>query len=76
MADSVKATERLYLTADRERVVKEGDPDAAFLFSTPGKEISAEDAKRFGIKAASKPADKQAPAPENKASGVTIKRAK
>ena len=67
----VTATERLYLTADKERVVKEGDPDAAFLFVTPGKEISAEDAKRYGIKEAAKPANKEAEAPANK-SGVTF----
>lgn len=72
MGDKVKVTERLYLTADKERVVKEGDPAAAFLYATPGKEITAEDAKRYGIKAAAKPADKAEPAPENKASGVTV----
>lgn len=73
MSDKVTVTERLYLTADRERVVKEGDPAAAFLFATPGKDVSAEDAKRYGIKEAAKPADKAAPAPENK-SGVTLNR--
>jgi hypothetical protein len=41
--------ERLWLTADRERVVRDGDPEAAFLFATPGKRISAEDAKRYGL---------------------------
>lgn len=47
----ITATERLYLTADRERVVAEGDPAAAFLFTTPGKEISAEDVARYGLAA-------------------------
>ena len=32
------ATERLFLTAD-DRVVSEGDPDAAFLLCIPGEEI-------------------------------------
>ena len=67
MGDKVKITERLYLTADKERVVPEGDPEAAFLFATPGKEISAEDAEKYSLgakKQAAKPADKQAsPAP-------------
>lgn len=76
MSDKVTITERLYLTADKERVVKEGDPGAAFLFATPGKEISAEDAKRYGIaskKAAPKPADKEAEPPANKSgSGLTV----
>ena len=69
------ADRRLYLTADRERVVEEGDPDAAFLFVTPGKEVSDADAERYGLKpkakAEAKQADesdnKEAPAPANKA---------
>ena len=68
------ADRRLYLTADRERVVEEGDPDAAFLFVTPGKQISDADAERYGLKPAraeAKQADesdnKEAPAPANKA---------
>ena len=71
--------ERLWLTADRERVVKEDDPEAAFLFATPSDRVSVEDAERYGLvpkkggsKAREKPAtkeskpeaDKQA-APEN-----------
>lgn len=61
------ADRKLWLTADKERVVEDGDPAASFLFATPGDEISDEDAKRYGVKAKSKPADKQAPAPANKA---------
>ena len=68
------ADRRLWLTADRETVVEEGDSRAAFLLATPGDEVSDDDAKRFGLKApakpadkaATKPADKQAPAPANK----------
>jgi hypothetical protein len=72
MADKVKATERLYLNADKSKVVPEGDPEAAFLFATPGTEISAEDAAKYGLgakKAAAKPADKQAAPAANKGRG-------
>lgn len=58
---------KLWLTADRDQVVEEGDSRAAFLFATPGDEVSDTDAKRYGLKAAAKPADKQASAPSNKA---------
>lgn len=57
---------KLWLTADKERVVEDGDPAGAFLFATPGDEVSDEDAKRYGLKAKGKPADKQAPAPADK----------
>lgn len=80
MADADKATvtveERLFLTADKEKVVKEGDPAAAFLFASPGEEIDAEEAKRYGLtsrKAAAKPEDKKAAAPANKARKATKK---
>lgn len=78
------ADRRLWLTADRERVVEEGDPEAAFLFATPGKEISDADAEKYGLKPAkakaaeakqAEPAeDKQAPAPANKARKATTKK--
>lgn len=55
------ATERLWLTADRERVVRDGDPSAAFLFATPGKAISTEDVERYGL------TKSRRTAPENKA---------
>lgn len=61
------ADRKLWLTADKERVVEDGDPSSAFLFASPGDEISDADAKRYGVKAKSRPADKQAPAPANKA---------
>ncbi len=54
----MKADRRLYLTADRSEVVEEGDPKAAFLFATPGSEISDADAKRYGLKMQKKPEDK------------------
>lgn len=54
----VESEERLWLTADGESLVVEGDPAAASLFATPGKRISREDAERFGL-ARAKPGDKQ-----------------
>lgn len=45
----VTAKERLYLTADRSAIVKEGDPKAAFLFAAVGQPISNADAERFGL---------------------------
>ena len=43
------ARERLFETADRTRLVPQDDPDAAFLFCTPGAPIGKDDAQRFGI---------------------------
>lgn len=73
------ADRRLYLTADKSEVVEEGDARAAFLFVTPGKEISAADAERYGLsetKAAPKAEDKQAPAPANKARKAPARKSK
>lgn len=74
---TVIASEKLWLTADRSRVVPDGDAEAAFLFCTPGKAISDDDAKRYGVKAKAKPANKEADPPANKSgSGVTITKGK
>lgn len=77
----VVADKRLWLTADRERAVPEGSAEAAFLFCSPGDEVSDEDAKQYGLKAKGKPADKEAEAPANKQappaankSGVTVQK--
>jgi hypothetical protein len=56
---------RLWLTADREHVVEDGDPEAAFLLGGPGDEVDDDEAKRLGIKPrkskqADRPEDKQA----------------
>lgn len=71
------ADRRLWLTADRDRVVEEGDPDAAFLFVTPGKTVPDAEAARLGLtkgsKASAKAEDKQADAPANKAASSTKK---
>lgn len=77
LARWVECKEPLWLTADRDRLVAGDDPEAAFLFATPGKKISREDAERYGLvkapakkapakKEASPAEDKQAAKPETK----------
>lgn len=44
----VVADRRLWLTADGERLVEDGDPDAAFLWSVAGRSVPATDAARLG----------------------------
>lgn len=41
---------RLFLTADRARVVRADDPEAAFLFVGAGGQVSDADAARYGLK--------------------------
>lgn len=56
--------ERLFLTADRERVVPDGDPEAAFLLVGEGCELDLETARRYGLAnqpAPAKPAQPAAP---------------
>lgn len=43
------ADRRLYLTADKSEVVEDGDPGAAFLFTTPGYEVPASEVERYGL---------------------------
>jgi hypothetical protein len=43
------AAERLYLTAERDALVREGDPDGAFLYAAPGDEIPDSAVERFGL---------------------------
>lgn len=45
----VTATQRLWLTADGDRLVPDGHRDAAVLYCTPGKRITVVDARRFGL---------------------------
>lgn len=45
----VVAKERLWLTADRDRLVAEGDRDAAFLYAGVGKRFPRADAERLGL---------------------------
>jgi len=63
---------RLWLTADKSRLVEDDDPDAATLFCGPRDGISEADAERFGLKAKPPPEDKAVKAPpEDKAAGPT-----
>ena len=43
------ARERLYFTADRSRLVRAGDPKAAFLYAALGDEIPDSAAQKFGV---------------------------
>lgn len=52
---------RLYLAADRQTVVSEGDERAAFVLVGPGGQLSDEDAARYGLVA-----EKAAPPKANK----------
>lgn len=40
---------RLYVTADGERLVGEGNADAAFLFCAPGQEVAKADFERYTL---------------------------
>lgn len=59
---------RLFWTADKERVVEEGDPSAALLYRAKGQSISEAEMKRYGIKRGAGPSENKAmePAVENK----------
>lgn len=48
-APNVIAQERLWLTADKSHVVREGDPAAAFLLAVAGSEIPRAEAERLGL---------------------------
>lgn len=55
--------ERLFLNADKSKVVKEGDPDAAFLLVGEGGTVDKETAEEYGLKnlsAAPEPFDAKA----------------
>lgn len=74
-----KVPERLYHDASKSRLLKHGDPDAAFLAVNAGTELSDEEAKRLGViafyateKARSAPVqDKMATRPADKG-GATL----
>lgn len=46
------ATERLYLTSDRSRVVPKGDREAAYLWKAEGDQITADEARQYGLEGA------------------------
>ncbi len=43
------ADRRLYVTAEKDRIVEEGDPDAAWLLYAAGRVIGLGDVERFGM---------------------------
>lgn len=43
------ATERLFLTADKAKLVPEGHKDGAFLYAAPGDEIPDSAVEKFGL---------------------------
>lgn len=48
-AAPLRADRRLFLTADKSRVVEEGDTAAAFLFVAAGDGILSGEAGRYGL---------------------------
>jgi hypothetical protein len=46
---TITATEELWHTADKSRLVPKGDPEAAHLFCEKGEVIRAEWAAKFGL---------------------------
>lgn len=67
------ASERLYLTAN-DRVVREGDPEAAFLLVCAGGELPVDVAERYGLKQCPAPANKAVAAPAADKGGRKITR--
>lgn len=47
--DFIAARQKLFLTADKQALVGEGDARAAFLFALPGDLIRAQEHDRFGL---------------------------
>ena len=78
----MKATKRLYLTADRKKVVEEGNGKARFSLCAPGQEIPKKVIDQYNLeklfkqeKKVEKVTNKNVDAPENK-SGLKINRLK
>lgn len=63
----MEAKARLFLNADRDKLLPEGHEEAAFLYAAPGDEIPDEAAERFGLVDGDLPKGGKAPA--NKAAG-------
>lgn len=62
-----KSDRRIYLNADKSKVVEGDSPEAAHLFAVEGDDVSDEDAKRYGLKfetKAQKPAENKAETPD------------
>ena len=56
---------RMFLTADRSRIVGEGDPDAAILYASPGSRLPPDAVEKSGLVGGELPV-KQAAKAENK----------
>ncbi|MEM6265902.1 MAG: hypothetical protein AAF494_01740 [Pseudomonadota bacterium] len=54
--------ERMYLTAGKDRLVPDGDEEAAFLYASPGDFIPGAACEQFKIEDGKLPAPKKAPA--------------
>lgn len=50
MSSRITVDRRLWLNAAKDGLVEDGDPDAAFLWAGPGREVSKDDADRLGYK--------------------------
>ncbi len=48
VGEKVTVTQHWYLTEDRCRVVREGDPDGRWLWASPGTDVLRADALRYG----------------------------
>lgn len=70
MSQNMIAAQRLYLTADKEALVADGDERAAFLFATEGDEILPEMVEKFGLVDGKLP-EKKAKSTKEKPAGET-----
>lgn len=75
-----RAPRRLYLTADKSRVVEESDPEAASLLAGAGAEVSQADVERYKLRELPEPSEAEgraedaedAPASEGEARGKAV----
>ncbi|MCQ4575413.1 MAG: hypothetical protein NOU37_09245 [Candidatus Brocadiales bacterium] len=77
----MKAEKRLYVTADRKKVVGEGDSRAAFLLVGKGQEIPVDVVKQYGLRSKaetkeSKPREDKGTSPPEKETGFKINQLK
>lgn len=61
---TVLVTEHWYLTEDKARVVREGDPDGRWLWASPGTAVPRAEALRLGALEAEEPEPEPAVEPE------------
>lgn len=62
----MEAKERLYITADKKRLVAEGDPAGAFLYAAPGDTIPQSAVAMFGLVEGAIPGEKRRDGGEDK----------